>query len=113
VVVTSLTDRLMEAGYVAREPHPSDRRMRILTPTEAGRAQIQEQLAPVLAAADRVVSWLREDEVALVVRFLDELVVLKEGEAGATPGPEPERIREGRRRSTWGQLAAPRYDPAT
>jgi DNA-binding MarR family transcriptional regulator len=107
--VTALSGRLMEAGYVAREPHPSDRRMRILVPTDDGRAQVHEQLQPVLAPADRAVSWLSDADAALVERFLDSLVLLKENEAAATPGPEPARIRDRRRRPLWGQLAPSRY----
>ena len=34
--VTALTGRLIDAGYVRRERHPSDGRMRVLGATEAG-----------------------------------------------------------------------------
>ena len=34
--VTSLLDRLENAGYVCRTPHPSDRRKTVITLTEAG-----------------------------------------------------------------------------
>jgi DNA-binding MarR family transcriptional regulator len=35
--VTALADRLVEAGLIAREPHPNDRRSLLLTATPAGR----------------------------------------------------------------------------
>jgi DNA-binding MarR family transcriptional regulator len=109
--VTALTGRLIDAGCVAREAHPTDRRMRVLTATEAGRDRLAAQLAPVLAPASTAASWLSEDDAAVVTRFLEGLALLKEREAALTPGPEPERIRDGRRRIGWGQLAPARYDP--
>ena len=84
--VTALAGRLIDAGYVQRAPHPHDRRMRILTVTPAGDAHLADYVEPVLAPADRV--------LALIERFLDSLVALKDHAAAATPGPEPEHSAE-------------------
>jgi DNA-binding MarR family transcriptional regulator len=92
--VTALAGRLIEAGYVARQPHPRDRRMKILTTTAAGDAHLAERIEPVLAPADRLLEWLSADDAALLERFLDSLAALKEHAAAATPGPEPERTSE-------------------
>lgn len=93
--VTALAGRLIEAGYVQRAPHPHDRRMRILTATPEGDAHLAEHIEPVLAPADRVLAWISDDDdVDLLVRFLDSLAALKDHAAAATPGPEPERSAE-------------------
>jgi DNA-binding MarR family transcriptional regulator len=92
--VTALAGRLIEGGYVARAPHESDRRMRILTATPAGNAHLAEYLEPVLAPANRLFAWLSDDESELLERFLDSLAALKDHAAAATPGPEPERSSE-------------------
>jgi DNA-binding MarR family transcriptional regulator len=92
--VTALAGRLIDAGYVARGPHPHDRRMKTLTLTPAGEAQLARQIEPVLAPADRLFAWLSDGEAALLARFLESLATLKEHAAAATPGPEPERAGE-------------------
>jgi DNA-binding MarR family transcriptional regulator len=93
--VTALAGRLIQAGHVARAPHPHDRRMRILTSTPEGEAHLAEHIEPVLAPANRVLAWVSdEDDVELLERFLDSLAALKDHAAAATPGPEPERSSE-------------------
>lgn len=93
--VTALAGRLIDAGYVQRAPHPHDRRMRILTATPEGDAHLAAHIEPVLAPADRVLAWISDDDdVDLLVRFLDSLAALKDHAAAATPGPEPERSAE-------------------
>jgi len=88
--VTALTGRLIDAGYVERSSHPSDKRMRILTPTEAGADHLREVTEPVTEPADRALSWLSGADVDALERFLDMLCGLKERAAAATPGPAPE-----------------------
>jgi DNA-binding MarR family transcriptional regulator len=92
--VTALAGRMIEAGYVARGPHPHDRRMRVLTATAAGDAHLAEHIQPVLAPAERIMSWLSEADVELLERFLESLATLKEHAAAATPGPEAESAGE-------------------
>jgi DNA-binding MarR family transcriptional regulator len=92
--VTALAGRLIDAGHVERAPHPRDRRMRILTATPAGDAHLAGYLEPVLAPADRVLAWLTPEDAALIERFLDSLVALKDHAAASTPGPEPEHSTE-------------------
>ena len=45
--VTALTGRLIDAGYVTRERHPEDGRMRVLTLSQAGVERLREHMAPV------------------------------------------------------------------
>jgi DNA-binding MarR family transcriptional regulator len=92
--VTALAGRLIDAGHVSREPHPHDKRMKVLTISPEGEAHLARQLAPVEAPADRLLAWLNEDDAALLARFLDSLAALKEHAAATTPGPEPERAGE-------------------
>lgn len=40
--VTGLVDGLVASGHVTREPHPTDRRATLVTPTAAGHAVIKE-----------------------------------------------------------------------
>jgi DNA-binding MarR family transcriptional regulator len=87
--VTALAGRLIDAGYVVRRPHPRDRRMRVLTATDEGRAHVAEFLEPVVAPVDRALGWLPGSGAELE-RFLDALVLLKERGAAATPGPPVE-----------------------
>lgn len=43
--VTGLVDGLVASGHVTREPHPTDRRATLVTPTAAGRAVIEDNQA--------------------------------------------------------------------
>jgi len=43
--VTGLVDGLVAAGHVVREPHPSDRRAVLVTPTPAGAALLDTMVA--------------------------------------------------------------------
>lgn len=92
--VTALAGRLIEAGHVARSPHPSDRRMRVLTATESGERHVAEYMEPLLAPADRALSWLSSGDAEVLERFLDLLAPLKERAAAATPGPATEPAAE-------------------
>jgi DNA-binding MarR family transcriptional regulator len=86
--VTALAGRLMEAGYVTRERHPGDGRMRMLAVTPAGQERLREHLEPVLEPMDEPLAWLSGAEAELVTRVLDELTTRREAAAAATPGPE-------------------------
>lgn len=88
--VTALAGRLIDAGHVARGPHPSDRRMRVLTITDEGERHVAACARPVLAPADRALTWLSAEDADTLERFLDLLAPLKERAAMATPGPATE-----------------------
>jgi len=68
--------------------------MRILTTTREGDAHLAEFIEPVVAPAERVLAWLSDEDAALLERFLDSLVALKDHAAQTTPGPEPEHSTE-------------------
>lgn len=92
--VTALAGRLIEAGHVARSAHPSDKRMRVLTATDAGRRHVADYVEPVLEPGDRALSWLAGEDAETLERFLDLLAPLKERAALATPGPATEPAAE-------------------
>jgi DNA-binding MarR family transcriptional regulator len=92
--VTALAGRLIDAGHVARSAHPSDRRMRVLTATDAGRRQVADYIDPVLEPGERALSWLSAEDTETLERFLDLLAPLKERTALATPGPATEPAAE-------------------
>ena len=86
--VTALTGRLIEAGYVTRERHPDDGRMRLLAVTPAGIERLREHMEPVLQPLDETLGRLSVAEAELVTQVLDELAARREEAAAATPGPE-------------------------
>jgi DNA-binding MarR family transcriptional regulator len=92
--VTALAGRLIDAGHVARSAHPSDRRMRVLTPTEAGRRHVADYIGPIQEPGKRALSWLSGEDAETLERFLDLLAPLKERAAAATPGPATEPAAE-------------------
>jgi len=86
--VTALTGRLIDAGYVARERHPADGRMRVLTLSPAGADRLREHMAPVREPVDDGLAALAGAEAELVTRVLERLAALREVAAAATPGPQ-------------------------
>jgi DNA-binding MarR family transcriptional regulator len=86
--VTALTGRLIEAGYVTRERHPEDGRMRVLTLTPAGAERLREQMEQVLEPVAEALCELSPAEAALLAALLEDLAARREAAAAATPGPE-------------------------
>jgi DNA-binding MarR family transcriptional regulator len=93
--VTALTGRLIDAGYVRRERHPSDGRMRVLGATEAGAEFLHAHLEPVLDVAEAALSGLSDEDAALVADVLELVASAKDADATATPGPEREYESDG------------------
>jgi DNA-binding MarR family transcriptional regulator len=93
--VTALTGRLIDAGYVRRERHPSDGRMRVLGVTEAGAEFLRAHVEPVLDVADAALAGLPDAEAELLAEVLELLASLKDTDAAATPGPEREYASDG------------------
>jgi DNA-binding MarR family transcriptional regulator len=93
--VTALTGRLIDAGYVRRERHPSDGRMRVLGATEAGAEFVHAHLEPLLDVAEAALSGLSDEDAALVAGVLEMVAGAKDADAAATPGPEREYESDG------------------
>jgi DNA-binding MarR family transcriptional regulator len=86
--VTALTGRLIDAGYVTRERHPEDGRMRVLTVTAAGAERLREHMGAVAEPVSEVLRELPAAEAGLVAGVLERLAARREEAAAATPGPE-------------------------
>jgi DNA-binding MarR family transcriptional regulator len=93
--VTALTGRLIDGGYVRRERHPSDGRMRVLGATEAGAEFLQAHVKPVRDVAKAALSGLSDVDAALVADVLELVASAKNADAAATPGPEREYESDG------------------
>ena len=88
--VTALTGRLIDAGHVRRERHPSDGRMRVLGVTDTGAEFLRAHMEPVLEVADAALAGLPDAEAETLAHVLELLASLKDADAAATPGPERE-----------------------
>jgi DNA-binding MarR family transcriptional regulator len=71
--VTGLVDSLEQRGYVRRLPHPSDRRMLLVEPTDTGR-QVADAFRPVVHQHQKVwMDVLNEQEQEQLINFLKQL----------------------------------------
>lgn len=93
--VTALTSRLEEAGWVCREQHPTDGRMRVLTATPEGAEHQAAHIQPVLAAADAALAGLSENDTDVLAYALEALGAAKQLGAKLTPEPPRERATDG------------------
>jgi DNA-binding MarR family transcriptional regulator len=93
--VTALTGRLIDAGHVRREHHPSDGRMRVLGVTEAGAEFLRARMEPVLDVTDAALAGISDADAELLAHVLELLASLKDADAAATPGPEREYASDG------------------
>jgi DNA-binding MarR family transcriptional regulator len=71
--VTGLIDSLERRGYVRRQPHPSDRRMLLIEPTDTGR-QVAHAFRPIVHQHQKVwMDVLNEKEQGHLIDFLRRL----------------------------------------
>jgi DNA-binding MarR family transcriptional regulator len=68
--VVAVVDDLERAGLVRREPHPEDRRTRLIVATDEGRARYREAAELAAAVDDELLGDLDADERATLVRLL-------------------------------------------
>lgn len=71
--VTGIVDRLERAGYVRRERDPGDRRKVIVRPvwTSEREEAVGRIFAPLLRAVEEDVAGYGDDQLALIVDFMD------------------------------------------
>ncbi|KHL15147.1 UNVERIFIED_CONTAM: hypothetical protein LK11_22810 [Mumia flava] len=67
---TQIVDRLTGHGHVTRDPHPSDRRRRVVTLTDSGRAEVIAEIAPMIEGLVAADAELDEAEREIVARYL-------------------------------------------
>ncbi|MGY1726531.1 MarR family winged helix-turn-helix transcriptional regulator [Geodermatophilus sp. SYSU D01062] len=72
--VTGLVDGLAEAGLVTREPHPTDRRATLVTPTARAEQLLEEMAAGQERLAEQLFGGLAPDRLDGLVSALDEVL---------------------------------------
>jgi DNA-binding MarR family transcriptional regulator len=87
--VTDLIDGLEERGLVTRTPHSSDRRVTLLTLTEAGHAALVQGRRRIREVTTRAVQGLAAEDRRALIALLARVHPV----AGATP--EPASARKG------------------
>ena len=76
--VTTLLDRLEKAGYLAREPHPTDRRKSIVRATPAFQQRAYALITPLLDEGERMIAdAYSPDQVELIVDFMVRATALQ------------------------------------
>ena len=69
--VTSMLDRLEQAGYVTRSPHPSDRRKVIVRATETATRRAWELIGPLVAEGQQqLLTCYSADQLDVITDFL-------------------------------------------
>lgn len=86
---TVLVDRLEEAGHVAREADPEDRRRRVVRPTEQGARAVYEQVVPLIVDLVSAEDRLSARERAAVERYLERVLEVLGSHAQDDPGVRP------------------------
>jgi DNA-binding MarR family transcriptional regulator len=72
--VTGLVDGLVASGHVSREPHPTDRRATLVTPTATGEAAIRSLVESHERLARQLFSHVPAEQLAVFAATLDETV---------------------------------------
>jgi DNA-binding MarR family transcriptional regulator len=86
--VTALIDRLELAGYVRREKDPNDRRRVLIAPIEERKAVIKEHYLPLNKAMTELCSKYNEEEISLIIDFIENTIKIHEREMKRFSEPE-------------------------
>ncbi|MFS0867141.1 MarR family winged helix-turn-helix transcriptional regulator [Microbacterium sp. 179-B 1A2 NHS] len=70
---TKLLDRLSDSGHLRREPHPVDRRARIVVLTDHARSEFFRHFGERLTAMRGAMEGYTDDELRSIVRFLADI----------------------------------------
>ncbi|MCX4549401.1 MULTISPECIES: MarR family winged helix-turn-helix transcriptional regulator [unclassified Streptomyces] len=71
---TLVIDRLVAAGHVSRQPHPTDRRKVIVTPADHWEATAYQYVSPLVEGVTAAAEALPPGEQATVAGFLRKIV---------------------------------------
>ncbi len=72
--VTGLVDGLVDGGLVTREPHPTDRRATLVSPTDRGARLVEELGAGQTELAGQLFGGLAPERLDCLVTGLDEVL---------------------------------------
>ncbi|MEV8165837.1 MarR family winged helix-turn-helix transcriptional regulator [Rothia kristinae] len=86
---TALIDRLVAAGHLRREPHPWDRRSRVLVLTEHARREFFAHFSGHLAAMRTVAERFDHTQLGTIDAFLTGLNTALGGPEAAEPPARP------------------------
>lgn len=96
--ITGIADRLEQAGYVRRKPHPADRRSVILQPLRV--KDVQERIAPIFrslgSAMAVIASHYSASKLAAIAEFFRETAEALRSETAKLRNTKP-RWTRGRR----------------
>lgn len=67
---TSVVDRLVKTGHVARQQHPKDRRRLLVVPTEGSVERARRQLRPIITGTDTLLESYSPQQQAAILDFL-------------------------------------------
>lgn len=81
--MSTMTDRLLAAGYITRKPDPNSRRKNMLELTEAGRAKLQAVSGAWDAVDEIIAAALGPEDAAELYRLSRRL---RDALGGAPPG---------------------------
>ena len=70
--VTSVLDRLERAGYIRRQPDPSDRRRQVVHVTEATIARDHEVFGDLIHRTSKLLATYTDDQLQVIHDFLDK-----------------------------------------
>ncbi|MED1951966.1 MarR family transcriptional regulator [Brevibacillus centrosporus] len=70
--VTSVIDRLEEAGYVIRDKDPNDRRRVVVKPVPEGAAQISPMFQSIMQSTLALLSRYSEQDTLLILDFIKQ-----------------------------------------
>ncbi len=83
--MTNRLDRLENAGYIERKPHPSDRRGTLVTLTDQGLEVIELVIAAHISHEQQILSSLTSDEQKELADLLRKLLLSFGDDAPAVP----------------------------
>jgi DNA-binding MarR family transcriptional regulator len=72
--VTGLVDGLVASGHVTRQPHPTDRRAILVTPTAKGQSAIRSLVDSHAHLARQLFGHVPSDQLALFTATLDDTI---------------------------------------
>jgi DNA-binding MarR family transcriptional regulator len=72
--MTARLDRLEKAGFIARAPHPEDRRGVLVRLTDKGRELIDEAVTAHVGNERRILSGLTVEEQDVLIGLLEKLI---------------------------------------
>ncbi|GAB1364282.1 MarR family transcriptional regulator [Rhodobacter sp.] len=94
ISVSRLLDRMEQGGWLRREPHPEDRRARIVIATDKARQVAPEAKRAITDVCDEALAGLSDDDRRLVhaalLKIVDNLKAAESLPAQAPPPAPPE-----------------------